>query len=112
MKIYGKYETDENFITVYSDNAIYTIARNTGNWNCRAVGEKTAMGQILTQEAYDKWMSECTEEGSFELSDERRQPWFKFNETVSNGGLFAYTNTNIKRTANETANETTQTIIK
>ena len=72
MKIYGRYEEDNNFIWVYSDNVIYTISKSTGNWNCRAVGDKTAMGQILTQEAYDNWESECDEEGSFELSDERR----------------------------------------
>ena len=69
MKITGKYEKDDNFITVYSNNTIYTIARNTDNWGCVKVGERTAMGQILTQEAFDKWASECTEVGTFELSE-------------------------------------------
>ena len=68
-KIKGKYETDSNFTTVYCDNTVYTIARNTGEWSCIKVGETTAMGQILTQEAYDKWTSECEREGTFEISE-------------------------------------------
>lgn len=68
MKIYGRYKTDENFTTVYSNNTVYTIARGTGDWGSISVGERTAMGQILTQEVYDKWASECTKEGTFELS--------------------------------------------
>ena len=69
MKITGKYETNSNFTTVYCDNTIYTIARNTDNWGCVKVGERTAMGQILTQETFDKWASECIEVGTFELSE-------------------------------------------
>lgn len=69
MRITGKYERDYNFTTVYFDNAIYTIAKNTGDWACVKVGERTATGQILTQEAFDKWASECTEVGTFELSE-------------------------------------------
>ena len=68
-KITGKFEKDNNFITVYCDNTIYTIAKNTGDWACVKVGERTATGQILTQEAFDKWASECTEVGTFELSE-------------------------------------------
>ena len=68
-KIKGKYETDQNFTTVYCDNTIYTIARNTGDWGSVAVGQRTAMGQILTQEVYDKWASECEKEGTFELPE-------------------------------------------
>lgn len=45
-KIFGKYETDSNFTTVYCDNTIYTIARNTGDWGCVAVGQRTAMGRF------------------------------------------------------------------
>ena len=68
-KITGKFEKDSNFINVYFDNAIYTIAKNTGDWACVKVGERTATGQVLTQEAFDKWASECTEVGTFELSE-------------------------------------------
>lgn len=71
-KITGKFKKDSNFITVYCDNTIYTIARNTDNWGYVKVGERTAMGQILTQEAFDKWASECTEVGTFELSSAQK----------------------------------------
>lgn len=67
MIIKGKYEQDGNFTTVYCDNKIYTIARNTGDWGCVAVGGRTTTGHILTQEVYDEWEKECTREGSFEL---------------------------------------------
>ena len=67
MKITGKYTRDENFTTVYTDNTVYTIARNTGEWAAVAVGERTAMGQILDQDTYDEWVSECAKEGTFEL---------------------------------------------
>ena len=69
MRITGKYEKDSNFITVYCDNTVYTITKNTDDWDCVKVGQKTAMGQVLTQEAFDKWASECTEVGTFELSE-------------------------------------------
>lgn len=39
-KITGKYYTDANFINVCTDNTLYTIARNTGDWGCRKVGDK------------------------------------------------------------------------
>jgi hypothetical protein len=67
MKITGKYEIDENFTTVYSNNTIYTIANATDSYSKVSVGQKTALGQILTQEAYYKMASECEEEGSFEI---------------------------------------------
>ncbi|MFG6325880.1 MAG: hypothetical protein K1W00_03435 [Lachnospiraceae bacterium] len=67
MVIKGKFEKDSNFITVFVDNRIYTIARNTGEWASVGVGERTAMGQILTQETYDKWVSACSKEAAFEL---------------------------------------------
>ena len=66
-KITGSFKKDSNFTTIYCNNVIYTIARNTGDWSCIKVGERTATGHILTQEIYDKWVSECTEVGTFEL---------------------------------------------
>ena len=64
----GKYEKNDNFTTVYSDNAIYTIARNTGEWGVLKVGEFGATGHQLTQEIYDKWEGKCTKEGTFSLN--------------------------------------------
>jgi len=68
MKITGKFKKDQNFITVFANNTVYTIARNTGDWGFRKVGDYTGYGK-LTQEIYDKWVSECESEGDFELSD-------------------------------------------
>ena len=68
QKIFGKYEQDENFTTVYSNNTVYTIARNTGDWGCVVVGRRTATGHILTQDVYDEWESACEKEGTFVLS--------------------------------------------
>lgn len=68
VTITGRYEQDDNFTTVYADNRIYTIARNTGDWDSVAVGERTAMGQVLDQETYNKWARECSSEGTFELA--------------------------------------------
>ena len=69
MTITGKYEKDSNFTTIYSGNTMYTIARNTGDWACVKVGERTATNHILTQEAYDAWKNECAREGTFILDD-------------------------------------------
>ena len=50
-KITGKYYTDANFINVCTDNTLYTIARNTGDWGCRKVGDKTGFG-VFDSKAY------------------------------------------------------------
>lgn len=67
MKITGKYEKDDNFTTVYSNNTIYTIARSTGDWGCIKVGEITHTGHVLTQETYNEFEAKCQKEGIFEL---------------------------------------------
>ena len=68
MKISGKYKTECGFIEVCVDNKIYTIAQATGEWAWIEVGDRTAMGPILTQEGYDKIEASCDEYGTFELS--------------------------------------------
>ena len=70
MTITGLYKSDSNFITVYSDNRIYTIAKNSDEWGCVAVGEQTASGHILSQEIYDKWKSSCNKTGIFVLKED------------------------------------------
>lgn len=67
MTVIGKFKKDENFTTVYADNRIYTIARNTGEYGVAAVGDRAATGGVITQELYDRWSSECVETGTFEL---------------------------------------------
>lgn len=58
---------DENFFTVYSNNKIYTISKNTGTHSYVRVGDKTALGQVLTQAEYDRMAAQCTDEGQFEI---------------------------------------------
>lgn len=69
MKIKGKFRKDSNFTTVFAENAIYTIARNSGDWGCVKAGGCLAVGGVLTQEIYNKWESKCTESGTFELGE-------------------------------------------
>jgi hypothetical protein len=66
--ITGKYEKDQNFITVYCDNTMYTIARNAGNWGSVRVGQMTFQGKELTQETYNKQESACENVGTFHLA--------------------------------------------
>ena len=69
MLIKGRYEQDQNFTTVYTEDTMYHIARNTGSWSSRKVGEELAFSGILTPELFAKWKAECTEEGTFNLSE-------------------------------------------
>lgn len=68
--IEGRYERDDNFTTVYVDEekALYTIARNTGEWARMKVGDVLHVGGVLTQADYDR-MSEGLPVGRFELQD-------------------------------------------
>ena len=70
MTVTGKYERDNNFTTVYANNCIYTIARNTGDWGCLPVGGTAFVGGKLTQERYNELAAACSDEGTFELSEE------------------------------------------
>lgn len=67
MEIRGRYEKDSNFTTVYTDNCMCTIARNTGERSCLEVGELAAVGGRLTQERYDELAGQCQNEGTFWL---------------------------------------------
>ena len=70
MLITGKYEEDANFFTVYSNNTMYTITKNTDNWASLSVGGTSATGHVLTQAVYDRLEAACEEEGAFELSEQ------------------------------------------
>lgn len=69
MLIKGKYVKDSNFTTVFAEDTMYTIARNTGDWDCIKIGDRMANGHILSKETFEAWKSECEEEGEFELED-------------------------------------------
>ena len=67
MTITGKYERDSNFTTVYMDDAMYTIARKTGEWGCLKIGDTSATGHVLTQKRFEELNSSCEKEGTFNL---------------------------------------------
>ena len=68
MKITGKYETDNNFLYIYTKDTVYTLPHNANSWACRKVGELTATGVVLTQEWLDSQREKCVKEGTFELA--------------------------------------------
>ena len=67
MEIQGRYTKNENFIMVYTEDTLYTIARNTGEWGSRKIGELTATGHLLDRETFEKLKAECSKEGTFEI---------------------------------------------
>lgn len=67
MTIQGHYKKDDNFITVFCDGVMYTIARNTGDWGALKVGKRAATGQLFAKEEYDRMVAECDQFGAFEL---------------------------------------------
>jgi hypothetical protein len=73
-KITGKYEKDENFITVFveEEKAIYVMARNSSDYGCGKVGQHLADGRLFTQEMFDTWSAECDRVGTFVIEEERK----------------------------------------
>lgn len=68
MTITGKYNTDQNFINVFTEDKLYTIPRNArSNWSYITVGDRTSQGVIFDMETFKKLKAECTEEDTFEL---------------------------------------------
>ena len=56
MAITGKYILDSNFINIYTTDMLYTVPRNARqNWSYIKVGQRTASGQILDAETFEKW---------------------------------------------------------
>ena len=67
MRVTGKYEKDQNFIRVYSNNTVYTSARNSGEWGALKVGECDRQGNVLTLEQFKEWENACEKTGTFVL---------------------------------------------
>lgn len=68
IKVRGKFKKDSNFIYVYSEDTLYTLARNSSDWGAVRIGERTASGALLDQATFEEWKDACTKEGVFELA--------------------------------------------
>lgn len=69
MIITGKMKIDCNTITVYSNGQIYGLSRNSSDWGSNCIGGYAPGGKI-TAELYQQWESECTETGTFKLTQD------------------------------------------
>jgi hypothetical protein len=67
MTVIGCYTRDDNFTTVFSNDVMYTIARNTGEWGSVRVGGTFANGQPFTKADYERFKGECDSVGTFVL---------------------------------------------
>ena len=67
MRVTGKYEKDQNFTRVYSNNTVYEIARNSEEWSTLKVGECDRQGNVLTLEQFKAWENACEKTGTFVL---------------------------------------------
>ena len=65
--ITGKFKTDCNSITVYSDGYIYGLSRHSNDWGSNRIGGYAPGGKI-TVELYQQWENECTKIGTFVLT--------------------------------------------
>ena len=66
--ITGKFKTDRDIITVYSDGNIYGLSRHSSDWGSNRVGGYAPGGKI-TAELYQRWENECSEIGTFVLTN-------------------------------------------
>ena len=69
MRITGKFSADKNFVTVYSNDTIYDLARNSREWSFVHVPGWAGNNTWIDIAAYRKYEAECTETGTFELND-------------------------------------------
>jgi hypothetical protein len=67
MRVRGCYTKDSNFITLFSSDVMYTIARCTGEWRSVKVGGTFANGQPFTKADYERMKEECDQVGTFVL---------------------------------------------
>ena len=67
MRVRGCYTKDSNFITLFSSDTMYTIARNTGEWGSVRVGGTFANGRPVTKADYERMKEECDQVGTFVL---------------------------------------------
>lgn len=68
ITITGKFKKDCNTVTVYSDGNIYGLSRHSSDWGSNHIGGYAPGGKI-TAELYQQWENECTETGTFVLTN-------------------------------------------
>lgn len=66
--INGKIKSNRDTITVYSDGNIYGLSRHSSDWGSNHISGYAPGGKI-TAELYQRWENECTEVGTFVLTD-------------------------------------------
>ena len=68
ITITGKIKTDRDSITVYSNGNIYGLSRHSSDWGSNHIGGYAPGGKITT-DLYQRWENECTEIGTFALTN-------------------------------------------
>ena len=66
--ITGKFKTDRDTITVYSDGNIYGLSRHSNDRGSNRIGGYAPGGKI-TADIIQRWENECTEIGTFALTN-------------------------------------------
>ena len=66
--ITGRMKIDRDTITVYNNNNIYGLSRHSNDWGSNHIGGYAPGGRI-TAELYQQWENECTETGTFVLTN-------------------------------------------
>ena len=66
--ITGRFKTDRDIITVYCDGNIYGLSRHSNDWGSNRI-DGYAPGGEITAELYQRWENECTEIGTFVLTN-------------------------------------------
>lgn len=69
MRVEGKYTQDDDFVTIYAENALYILDKGTLEFESRKVGDELTSGEILTQEFFDQQKNLCENEGIFVFDD-------------------------------------------
>ena len=67
--ITGKMKIARDTITIYSDGNIYGLSRHSNDWGSNCIGGYAPGGKITTK-LYRQWESECTETGTFILTND------------------------------------------
>ena len=75
MTVTGRFKRDQyDEIVLFSNGVMYilnTVPYEEGlfTWGSIIIGGRSATNHVLTRETYDRYESECTETGTFWLTD-------------------------------------------